>query len=233
MPAPIPGRVEGRHIGLVNRAAPGVLNPESLQAPLSLVGEAAVENRNGPGELDEEEERPQYGAPWEQCKKGWIAVVSVDFVDKKGIDVVLITDVLDTDEDGQSGTFSGARYVLDSRTLHQGDEKCLEGKWWLPSRARRDVVTYRGWWVLAYVASLTAAGKLPAATRRDIKTTIKDQDVGTFQPIPGTVNGGGAGVESGDDSAWEDNEEDQFSDDSDDRSARRRGRKRQRRQGAQ
>ena len=82
-------------------------------------------------------------------------------------------------------------------------------------------------------ASLHAAGRLPAATRRDIKTTIKEQDVGTFQPIPGTVNGGGPGVESGDDSAWEDNEEEQSSDDTDDRSALRRGRKRQRRQGAQ
>ena len=229
VPDPMLGRVEERHIGLVNRAAPQVLNPEALQA---LAGEAAVENDPGECELDEEEERPQYGAPWEQCKKGWIAVVSVDFVDKKGIDVVLITDVIETDDDGRSGTFAGARYKLDSRSLDQGDEKCLEAKWWLPPRTRRDVVNYRGWWVLEYVASLTAAGKLPASTRRSIQTTIREQNVGTFQPIPGTVNGGGSGVESGEDSDWKGPEDDQSSD-SDDRSASHRRRKRPRRHGAQ
>ena len=142
--------------------------------------------------------------------------------------MVLITEVLETDEDGESGTFTGTRYKLDSRSLDQGDEKCLEGKWWMPPQRSREVQTYRGWWVLEYVASLTAAGKLPAQARRNIKAKIKDQDVGTFQPIPGAVNG-----DSDDDEDWVDSEGSQFSDDSDDRHGLRRGRKRQRRPGAQ
>ena len=231
LPDPIlgPGRIEERHVGLVNRVlVPGVLNPEPLQAPLAVEVEVAAENPNGEVDEDEEEERPQYGAPWQDCQKGWIAVVSVDFVDKKGIDVVLITEVLETDEDGESGTFTGTRYKLDSRSLDQGDEKCLEGKWWMPPPRSREVQTYRGWWVLAYVASLTAAGKLPAATRRCIKSKIDEQNVGTFQPIPGAGNG-----ESDGDEEWVDSEASQLSDDSDDRNGRRRGRKRQRRSGAQ
>jgi hypothetical protein len=86
----------------------------------------------------------------------------------------------------------------------------------------------RGWWVLEYVARLTSAGKLPAQTKRFIKTKIKEQDVGTFQPISGAVDG-----DSDDDEDWVDSEGSQFSDGSDDRNGLRRGRKRQRRPGAQ
>ena len=61
-----------------------------------------------------------------------------------------------------------------------------------------------------------------------IKTKIKEQDVGTFQPISGAVDG-----DSDDDEDWVDSEGSQFSDGSDDRNGLRRGRKRQRRPGAQ
>ena len=229
LPDPIlaPVRIEERHVGLVNRVAePGVLSPEPLQAPLAV--EAAAENQDAPMDEDEEEERPQYGAPWENCQQGWIAVVSVDFVDKKGVDVVLISEVFETDEDEESGTFTGTRYKLDSRSLDQGDEKCLDQKWWMPLPRNREVQTYRGWWVLEYVASLTAGGKLPAQARRSIKAKIKEQKVGTFQPIERGVEDG-----SDDDEEYVDSEGSQISDGSDDGNRSRRGRKRQKRTGAQ
>ena len=200
LPAPVPLVVESRHIQLANS-----------QPVVRWMLEEPVGNEEGGADNDQEEERPLYGAPWSECKAGVIAVVSVDFVDKKGVDVVLVTQVLSTDEDEASGEFEGQRYWLDSRSLTQADEKCLDTKWYLPSLRTRETATYKGWWVLAYFARdrFTKGGKLPAQIKKVITSKNIDQSIGLFQEIQvvpakgATQSDGDEGDEDDEDDEWE------------------------------
>ena len=122
----------------------------------------------------EQKEQPvihQWGADWEKCSVGCMAISRVVWPDgKKGVAVHKVRTVAENvmvSGGVHYHRFSGKEYVC---TKDVWDEACLStGKWWVragSSVADSDVMSYD---VIAYFPGLLSGGKLPAAAIREAR----------------------------------------------------------------
>jgi len=216
-PSPVASAPEERHAGVFNalNTSDPVVSQIVENSEQMLVPSVSV-STNEPKAA----EKQMWGADYRGCKVGHFAVVDVEFVDKRGIEVVKITKIVHQDDEGEQAEFEALPYLLNSKGLSQADAACLEKCWYKPARSS-DTSKFMSWWVLAYTPTLTKAGKLPANTRRIITDKIKDQSTGTFQPI----NRSTAASASDNDDDDDDEDDDSEWRDSDANSSPRRGKR--------
>jgi hypothetical protein len=167
---------EPRHLGVHNQ----IENNIDVNDVQLLVSQPAEPSEAVP-------QRPLFGADWTKCAVGHFAVVDVVFKDKRGIEVVKITEIVSVDQQEEFAEFKGTQYVLNSSTLDQANRGCLKGNWYNPVNRSADTADsdriFKSWWVLAYTDKLTQAGKLPAPVVKTITDKIAAQSIGTFEVI--------------------------------------------------
>ena len=125
---------------------------------------------------DEEEEKVQpvihqWGADWDGCSVGCMAISTVVWPDgKKGVAVHKVRTIAENvvlSGGVNYHRFSGKEYLC---TKDVWDEACVStGKWWVrvgSSVADSDVMSYD---VIAYFPALLSGGKLPAAAVREVR----------------------------------------------------------------
>ena len=206
-PSPVAGAPEVRHIGVfnaLNNSDPAVSQAMDNLEPILMLSSSAS------GSEAKAAEKQIWGADYRECKIGHFAVVDVEFVDKRGVEVVKITEIVHQDDGQEQAEFEAIPYLLNSRSLTQADAACLTANWYKPARST-DRSKFMSWWVLAYTPTLTQAGKLPANTRRTITEKIKDQSTGTFQPIQrsnAATAGNDDDSEEESDSEWNESDDD-------------------------
>ena len=206
-PSPVAGAPEMRHVGVfnaLNNSDPAVSQVMDNLEPILMPSSPAS------GSEAKAAEKQIWGADYRECKVGHFAVVDVEFEDKRGIEVVKISKIVHQDDEQEQAEFEAVPYLLNSRNLNQADAACLTANWYKPGRST-DRSKFMSWWVLAYTPTLTAAGKLPAITRRTITDKIKDQSTGTFQPIQrsnAASDGNDDDPDSASDSEWIASDED-------------------------
>lgn len=125
-------------------------------------------------ETDEPQADEDYGAPFEQCTVNWYAIVSTDFDDGRGVDIVKITSVAE-----ENRTFCGKDLKMNlpkkDEQLRQNNRACLGKKWFMPPKTPVNEEPRQSWVVLTYFKHLNKDGKLPKFAVHLTNTKMENQ----------------------------------------------------------
>ena len=121
---------------------------------------ASRSRRNVPSS-DERKEK-QYGASFQDCKKGWFALVHTEFEEGQGGIGIDMYKVQQPVPDGTPPSFWGTPYCPSKHGITVTDEQCLSEKWH-PKSTKRVLVL--AWQVVVYFPSLNNAKKIPQTAK--------------------------------------------------------------------
>jgi hypothetical protein len=109
-----------------------------------------------------EQKEKQYGASFENCKKGWFALVHTEFEEGQGGIGIDMYKVQEPVPNGSPPSFWGTQYCPSKVGITVTDEQCLSEKWHMKSNAR---VLVLAWQFAVYFQTLTSAKKIPSAAK--------------------------------------------------------------------
>jgi hypothetical protein len=129
---------------------------------------------------DEQKEK-QYGASFDNCKKGSFALVHTEFEEGQGGIGIDLYKVQDPVPNGSPPSFWGTQYCPSKVGITVTDEQCLSEKWHMKSTAR---VLVLAWQVVVYFKNLTSAKKIPNAAKTQLTQAETVHDLVLFVAPP-------------------------------------------------
>jgi hypothetical protein len=144
---------------------------------------SAVSRRIVPSPVEQKEK--QYGASFEDCKKGCFALVHTEFEEGQGGTGIDMYKVQEAVPDGNPPSFWGTQYCPSKVGITVTDEQCLHEKWHAKSTVRVSVLA---WQVVVYFSCLSAAKKIPTVTKNKLTQATTMHNLVLFAPpIPDRI----------------------------------------------
>jgi hypothetical protein len=164
-------------VSSLSESSSSVSSRSSAPSSVSAVSADRMSRRIVPSAVEQKEK--QYGASFEDCKKGCFALVHTEFEEEQGGIGIDMYKVQEAVPDGNPPSFWGTQYCPSKVGITVTDEQCLHEKWHAMSTARVSVLA---WQVVIYFNNLTVGKKIPNVAKSKLTQATTMHNLVLFVP---------------------------------------------------